>query len=619
MAKKKKPTEKKITEGVKTLQKYEREVEGNKAASARYMSEIWEDAEDKEKLFFGTLNDDISKNIAKSSVFDPRLSTAIFERAARVTAREHVGYSQPVSGDDKGKSRLMDLQLDYYAKCANSQYSMGIKNRIMAVYSAVYGSMFAMVPWKVDPRRDKMGPDLEIIPLQNVFPQPNLTLNDADYVGVRTYVSLEWLKKQNKDVWQGLDALVKEYETGGGDQPQTGLEESTFVEREFHPNRTNSDRFPMVELYTEFRLDKWITLAIRNPKIKGSRTRVVRVVESQMEGMLPVVARHAFPVLGRAVGFGEIERNSTLAKGINSLWNLYLDGVKFSIFPPIQINPNGLDLEKRSIVMSPGARWLTGRPNQDIQVTNVSPAGINTFTSTYSAMVGALNTSAGTTSVNSGDNVESTLGKSPAAIRNLENRQNARDLWDQKMQEDFIRDVYTRWQQLIINNQEQDVVVRLFGKELNDISQRYPDVVEFFGEMGESGQVVIPAGTYEKNMKYDYHVEVGSTVDSDPAEQGRRAGELLNFVTANPQYIQEMEARHGKTINKAELMERVLSTSGIENWDDILVDVTEIEQQNPQMQQGLQQPPQMQSREPFQDPEVAAMAEQIFGGASQMQ
>lgn len=614
-----------INDSVDNLIKLEREVEENREASESFMSEIWNDAEEKEKLYYGGLSDVISTKVAKSSIFDPRLQTIVFERAARNTARDHIGYSRPVSDDDAGKSLLMDLQLDFDYQHAKSQYSMPIKMRMAAVNSGIYGEQFALTPWRVDSRRNCIGPDLELIPIYNAYPQPGVTLNDADWFGVRSVVTLEWLKAQDKSVWKNIDKIVAEYEGDGGDSlADNDKNKTSWMERELHPNRTGTKRFPMIVLYTEYRLDKWITLVLRNPKIKSSRTRVVRVVESPLDGLLPIVSRTSLPVMGRAVGYGDVERLATLQKGLNSLDNLHLDWIKFAVHPPIQINPNAEGLVRSSIVNAPAARWFTGRPNIDIQPTQVNPIPGRLFADTYGFFVGAMNTAAGTTSTNEGDSVTSTLGKTPAAIEYQNQRQNARDAWDQKMHEDFIREIYLRWQQYEVRLREKSTTIRLFGNELEKIGKTFPDITYAYDN--KHGKAVIKPGVY-KNEKgepiaYDYDVEVGSTVNHDQAKDGEAGQALLELVVKNPQFVQEMEQRWGKTVNKAKLLEKAFSSAGIKDWDEIVVEsagspqtpqeATGMEGEPVAMQPEMQAEMQPNQQYDYGDPDVAAIAQKIF-------
>lgn len=602
----------------------EREVFGHYESSKEYMADIRATWDEKEAMLLGRLTDSISKESTKSQVFDPRLSTIVFDRAARVMAQEHVGHSYAVSRDDAGKNKLMDLLVGYFNGRANEQFPMLTKLRMLDLYSLVYGSMFALVPWRVNTRKDYIGPELVLIPIRDMFPQPNVGFNDADYHQVRTYVSLEWLKSQDKDVWKNIDALEEEYKDTAGDVRSGDDTDTSYTERTYHTHMDVGDKaFPPIELITEYRHDKWITFSPRSIKREGSSTKIVRVVENPyIEGVLPVVKKDAFPLIDRAVGLGEFERGATLQKSINSLINLYLDGVKMSIFPPIQINPKADGLVPSSISQTPASKWLVGRPNIDVQQTQVSPQGITTFNATYGFLVGALNSQAGTTSISEGDETKTTVGKTPQAIQLLRSRENARDEWDRHMMDQAIEQIYTRWVNLIAEKMERTEQVRIFGAEIQEISKNYADLAEVV-EVATSGkQATVSVSKKQVEGKYDYRVTAGSTMKKDSAQEAQAARELLDIVVNKPDLLARVEAE-GKRINMAELMSRVFATSGLQDWDKIIVDLetaggmngNEGVQAGMGGNMGTGQPARPQMPQ-FNDPLIAQAAQSVLGGVS---
>lgn len=635
MAKKKTEQTQVIETSIFEDRKLEREVFGHLEGSKDYMSDLRSTWDDKEAMLLGRLKDDISQNSTKSQVFDPRLSTIVFDRAARVMAQEHVGHAYAMSKDDIGKNKLMDLLVKHFNTRANEQFPMLTKSRMLDLYSLVYGSMFALVPWRVNMRNDYVGPEMTIIPIRDMFPQSNVVFNDSDWVQVRTWVSLNWLKGQDKNVWKNIDAIEEEYKGTAGDSKDGDEEDTSYSERTFHTHMDVGDKaFPQIELITEYRHDRWITFSPRSIHRDGSSTKILRVVENPyIEGMLPVVKKDAFPLIDRAVGLGEFERGERLQKSINSLINLYLDGVKMSIFPPIQINPKSDGLVPSSITQTPAARWLVGRPNQDVQITNISPQGINTFNSTYGFLVGALNSQAGTTSISEGDETKTTIGKTPQAIQMLRARENARDEWDRHMMDETIKQVYTRWVNLISDNMEQTEQVRIFGAEIEEIAKNYPDIKDVVDISTSGKQAVVKVSSKDIKSKYDYQVEPGSTMKRDTVQEAQAVREILEIVLSNPDVIARVE-QEGKAISMAELFTRVFATSGIQDWDKIITDKETQPNLNggdggqvppnqvpPEMmgqmppQQMPQQTPQVASQQ-YNDPDIMQAAQQLLGGIS---
>lgn len=580
--------------------------------------------DDLESILIAELQDDLS-NTTKSKVYDPRLSTIVFERASRVMAQNPKGKAYAQSKDDVGKNILMNLLLGYFEKNANEQFSFLTKLRMWDLYSLVYGTMFALVPWRVNKKTGYIGPEVLILPIRDCFPQPNIrNLDDASWFTVRNVVGLDWLKAQDQDVWQNIDRLEQSLLDSGGDK-DIDAKKRSFVQRKYYPGEHSDSVFPKVELYTEYRRDKWVTWTPGQIDRKTSRPFILRVLDEPYPGYrLPIVAKHAFPLIDSPIGLGEFARGKTLQFAINSLWNLYLDGVKYSIFPPVHVNAD--NVVPSSIKWGSGEFWFMNNPNQDVQAMDMSPQGMNTFHNTFGALTSAIETQAGTSSVREAGNSKSTLGKTPEAIRFISERESARDEWDRVMMEEALQGMYDRWIDLIVNKMDVDVEIRLFGEEIEDIKKVHPDIVEIF-ESGKRGKVKFNKKLVEAD--YDFELETGSTFKPNIEEEQNNITAILKAVLENPQIIEALQMQ-GKQVDIAELFKRWVIAGGVKDYDKIIIETPERS-----IMPGQEQvvPPQMQempveqteqaipvSQEipvdssSFQDPDIAAVAEQFLGG-----
>ena len=547
----------------------------------------------------------------KSRVFDPKLSTAVYERSARVMGQSPKGKAYATSKDDIGKTLLMNLLLDYYTKRANEQRRFVTKLRLMDLYSLVYGTMFAIVPWRVDKKRGYIGPEINLLPIRNAFPQPGVSLSDADWFQARDVVSVSWLKARKKeapDVWDVEDLIAELERTGGDEAVTTNKEDSTsFIDRTFYPTTVSDATFPRVEIIHEYRRDKWITWAPLRADSKTSRPYVLRVPDEPYPNyMLPVISKDALPLMNCPIGIGEIARGKTLQYAVNSLINMYLEGVKFSIFPPLHMNPD--NVVKSSIKWGAGEFWFMDNPNVDVQPMNISPKGIDTFQSTYSFLSNALVNQSGSTEVMNARNSDFSLGKTPKAIESRMFTQQARDEWDLFMMDETIQDLYERWIALIVQKQEQNVKMRLFAEEIEEIEKVYPDVVEMF-DSGRRGTVSVKKGTLDTN--YDFVLEPGSTYRVNPEEEQEKVTSVLKSVLENPQIVESLE-REGKEINLGELFKRWLKVN-IRDWDKIIVDKSpETPEAEALPEAGV--PVQPQQPMDISDPQLQQLVQEVMGG-----
>lgn len=554
------------------------EVQSHLVDSKSYLETVSTDWDDLEAMLVSKLTDELS-NTTKNKIFDPRLSTIVYERASRVMAQNPKGKAYANSKDDTGKNMLMNLLLKYFYKNANEQDSMLVKLRLMDVYSLVYGTMFGLVPWRVN-RDGYIGPELNVLPIRDCYPQPTKrNVTDMDWFTVRNVVSIDWLEKQDPKVWLNVNKLADDLRTKKDEGDGRGItndDQRSYVEKNFYPSTFGDIAFPQVEIYTEYRRGLWITWTPQRVNQKTSQPYILRASQDPyVNDMLPIVAKHAFPLIDSPIGLGEFARGKSLQMGINSLWNLYMEGVKYSIFPPLHINPD--NVVPSSIKWGQGEFWFMNNPNVDVQPMNVNPKGIDTFQSTFGALVSAVETQAGTTSTRETAQNRSSLGKTPEAIRFMSEKESARDEWDRVMMEQTIEQIYQRWIPLTVNKLEKKVQMRLFKDEIEDIQQTYPDVVEMFGS--GRGQVSIVKKDIEDT--YDFVLEVGSTTKVDIEDEQNNLTTILKAVLENPTIIEALNAE-GKTINIPELFKRWLIAGGTKEWDKIVIEMPQEQIQPPE-------------------------------------
>lgn len=552
--------------------------------------------DEKESMLISKIEDSVSPDF-KSRVTDSRLSTIIWERSGRVMGQLPKGIVKALTRADKGKSLLMDIVLQrYIAPNANSQYSHLIKLRMWDLYSMVYGMMPMMVDYRVDDAY--IGPDSWLIPIRNFVPQRGkLSINDSDYCHIDNYVSAGWLKKKLEDDGGGWNSsairkVLSRAEQGTRTKRNDTREES-YVER----TRTNDvgsakGKYAQIKLTTRYEKgadSKWVTFA---PDFDNEIVR--ELSNPHNNGKIPVVLKHCFPLIDSIYGLGDFERGKTLQYAMDSLINLYLDGVKMSIFPPTVVNPNGV--VPSTLRFSPGARWLETIPNS-IRSHAISPQGLTTFQSTYSFLIGSMLNQNGTTdtATNADNSSDPGFGKTPEALKMLAARENTRDNWDRFMMEEAVEELYDYFINLTATKQPKAIDLRLFGDEIEQIKEVYPDIGNKMEVSDSRESAKLTLDTRElggKDIEYKYYIDAGSTLKKDNAEQAQQLTNMLIAVSKIPG-LQQVLQQEGMKYNVGEHLKRIFATSGVDDYDKIIYPMTEddaIAQQ--QAQANLNQPPQ---------------------------
>lgn len=564
-----------------------------------YYSETRADWDEKEAILLGHNKDAISKTTTKSQIFDPRLATIILERSFRVMNQLSTGKARALTKKNKGKSMFMDLLLhNYIEPNAISQYGNLLKKfRMENMYSHVYGSYAHLVDYRVSDTY--VGPDMFLIDPNDLVPQPGkYSKDDCQYIFVGAWVDKETIKGYKGDNWINIDKLL---EVSKGDKAYgkvRDLDGSYYVEQKFGDQSFSEgvEKFQQIYLVTRYERDRWVTFS-------PDFNIIVRDIENpHLNGKLPIVVKDSIPLRNRFFGLGEIERGKTLQYATNSLWNLYLDGIKFSIFPPKLIN---LSLVVANTIKNePSAKWVVKDINNAIREFPISPQGINSFQATYPTLIASMMNMAGTTDTSIGAGTDPSLGRTPQALALIGQRQNARDAYDRDQQEDVISETYDLFLDLVSKKQEVPIKIQMFDEEIKTIAESNPDIVDMF-ESGDGGEILIKPEDI-KDANYKYYIDKGSTFSKDEILQKQEITDHLALAVklGDPSQLSATGKVRlgGMVIDVAELFKKSLISGGVQDWDKIVYEEEPEEmpqQPSPeetmgQMPQGAPQMPQGQ-------------------------
>jgi len=547
-----------------------------------------------EELFLGILNDKISGK-TKSQVVDPRLTNHLIDRSARVMAQMGHGRLKPISQDDVGGALLLNMILEKYAvPNANAQYDMLTKFRMVDMYSGLYGNFFAFVDWDVKPN-GYVGPDMWLLNMRDVFPQVGAqSLNSSDHVIVRSWKSLNWFKKiaeKKMDGYKSMDKIIDILEKQAGDSATKEQDKIDAREDKEYSSQPVGKAGGFYSILSRYEGDRWVDYVPQAQMIMRDQKN------PHDNGLLPVVGKYSMPLLSDFFGFGDFERGMSLGKTGNSLWNLYMDAVKVSIFPPVLLNKDSI-ADAASIKYGASAKWLVRNNIQNAAKTlALAPQGVSTFNSAFSIVNASLLNIFGTTDTATEKNTDPGFGKTPQALKMHERRENSRDNIDRHYMETFINEVMGRFANLIVKKQKKSTTLRLFGKEIESLAVSYPEIKEMWDPAKKS--VKIESNKFNSTL-YDYETISGSTYQVDREMTQKSLESLLNLAITQPQML-ELLKQDGKEIDLGELLTRIVSNSGIQAWESILVDY------NPESNKNIEQVIEKNNTE------FAAMMQQMTG------
>jgi hypothetical protein len=534
-----------------------------KEASYNSLTQKREYWEEYEKLFHNELNDTQSQS-TKSQVFDPKLATMVLEREARVMAQLPTGKVRAMSKNDKFGEKLMNLVLDKYVNVnANDKYPLLTKYRMVDRYSNIYGAYPVFVDWRVD-KDGYIGPDIYLLNIRDVFPQPGaISIQDSDYIIVRTWQPISYFEgllknKEFKNIKEVIEKL-KNKSNVKDDNDKDSRELHDYPSNEVPKNAGYHEVLSMYEK------DKWTDYVT-------DADLVIREMDNpHANGELPVVMKYSIPLISDFWGMGDFERGKSMQYTLNSLWNLYLDGVKVSIFPPTLINKDYI-ADLSSIKWSAAAKWLvkgTNGTSQAAQAMNLSPQGQNTFNNVYQIVTSSMLNMMGTTDTSISASVDPGMGKTPEALKQQGARESARDNVDRFYMEQFLKEINKKFVNLIAKKMTNSLQFRMFGDEIEELAKQYPDIKGIYDE--KTGKLTVNKKSIG-SVLYDYEIISGSTYALDQEEQQKNLLMLVELFTKNPAIVEAFKTE-GKNVNISEIITRILISSGIQDYEKIIEDV----------------------------------------------
>ena len=549
---------------------------------------LWDEAE---AIFSNKLNDAISSK-TKSQVVDQKLSTMILEREARVMSKLPVGKFRPMSGDDVGSSRLMNLTMEkYIIPNAKAQFPFLTKLRMMDRYSNIYGNMFAMVDWDIK-KNGYIGPDLWLLAIRDVFPQVGaVSIDDSERIVVRTWKPKAYFEGLGKGkTWKNVSQIIEKLSKLNGEKSTKNSQDQSIREQQTQVQANETKGTGYFQVLTMFERDRWVDY------VPAAHMVLRDIKNPNDDGELPITCKYSIPLIDDFMGMGDMERGKTMQYTLNSLWNLYLDAIKISIFPPTILNKDNIIAS--TIKWGAGAKWLVRNSvGNSVQQLAINPRGIDSFQSTYQTLNASLLNMFGTSDTSVSVGTDPGFGKTPQALQMQQQRESSKDNVDRFYMEQTLSDIMKKMANIWSKKQPSSITMRLFRKEVEELAMVYPDIKDMYNE--KTGKLTINKKVTGSTL-YDYEIVPGSTYAIDEEKQQAALREMFALLAKDLQVGQDGKVsspmlmkmkEEGKEVYIGELFTQIISGSGIVNWNKIVKDSGDAQNSKeitPQDEQSLQ-------------------------------
>lgn len=527
-------------------------------------------------LAYGRLSNAKDKK-QKSRIREGSLSSLTIESTCRVAANLPTGKILSLTKKDEGKNQLINLFWNRYVlPNANSQYSMEIKIRMWDFYSKTYNIQPMLYFYRADD--NYIGPDCRLIDPRYVFPQAGiLSPNDAEYIFVEDfYTKRKLTEKIGKFGWEEASITEILERLSNESQPDTDNQTTNIQNDRGESKSLFAGQIKLVTKYKKGYGSEWVTFA---PDFGDLVVRKIKNLSPS--GRIPIVFKLSFPLLDSFYGLGDVERGESLQKGIDSSVNMGFDAGLFNV-RPIVIFDKTLNTSQFPFV--PGAKWRKN-PSESIDTFKPVSNAAEITQSQYQFMKAALLNQYGTTdtTISATDKLPG-FGKTPDALKKLDEREKSRDAFDRAMLEAACEELFEGMIELVGIRQDIPINFTIFDEEIREIANAgYKDVLDIFDsafdknnpeKLNGKGLATLNIKAGELVGTYKYIIDAGSTAANDQSEEYERVLGMIDFINSpsGQSMVAELNAA-GKQFNYVELLEQYLAVSGIKNNDKLIVNL----------------------------------------------
>lgn len=581
--------------------------------------------DEKEQALMAQTNDSTSANgVTTTRISDAALSTLAYERQARVTAQLPTGVIRSTNAKNGNQARILNISLNrYILPNADSQFDMLIKLRLWGVYASVYGSMPMLYDYRVDQDGGYIGPDCYLVDPRCFAPVAgthNVQQAGCFISTIMHRTELEAILERkttsyDKKAIRKLLALMDDRK-GKPSQDDNANKTNTTVGQRYDLSNAG-DR---VEVVTKYTHKRWVMICPDYCDLEAGADLIIRDMENpHKSGRIPVVMRHCFPLLNSIFGLGDFERGMKVQKAKDSILNLFLEGSKMRVYPPLKMIDNLLT--PSTIRYQAGSKWKVKQQNA-VEAHQSGPAPLNEFQATYSALSGIQQNMFGTSTTEISEKEGGpAMGKTPEALRMQSARENARDTWDRFMGERAIQELLegminllnVKMEKPITFNVEEDDIAALgysSARDNADGSKSDEKKVEGLNvyDGAKEGVFTVKKAMIKVDSFWKYYLDQNSTRSQDEEQQFQALNITWQITHSDPGLPSRL-AQAGWEYDEADHLKKLFIAAGVTDWEKTLKELSpeKIRQLQAATAQAQQQPP-------AGDPMAAMMAQMGAGG-----
>jgi len=292
-------------------------------------------------------------------------------------------------------------------------------------------------------------------------------------------------------------------------------------------------------------------------------------------GDLPITMQYCYETLESPYGIGRVELAGPTQNVLDYMTQAHVLATQLGLQPPKKLMGPIDTTNLSSIVNQPDALWVLGNAQLDIvqptsSVYSQFPANFGLYKSQLQTLQGRTD---GSVSAESGN---PSFSKTNAGVKQQEERTNSQD--------NYLRNKADTASAKMSQKMMNVHMAQMQGADLLDIAEDDAERLLAAGYFDDNPQTEEPSMN-EIPIMYDelretFKFEYDARPEADNDEKDRWL-ELIDIATSNPTVI-PMVQQSGYDFNVGEAFKKVISASGADGWDKVLVKI-DVDQVQPEI------------------------------------
>lgn len=283
-------------------------------------------------------------------------------------------------------------------------------------------------------------------------------------------------------------------------------------------------------------------------------------------GDLPITMQYCYETLESPYGIGRIELAGPTQNVLDYMTQAHVLATQIGLQPPKKLKGPIDTANLNSLTFTPDALWQLGQA--DIDVVQTTSSVYTQFPNNFGLYKSQLQTLQGRTDGSvSAESGNPNFSKTSAGVKMQQERTNSQDNYLRNKADDASAKMVTKMMNIH--------VAKMQGADILDVAEEDIERLRKAGYFDDNPNTPEPSeGEIEimyEDLKDTFTFEYDPRPEADEDEKNRWL-ELIDIATSNPNVLPAVE-QSGYRFNVGEAFKKVISASGADEWEKVLVQI----------------------------------------------